>query len=56
MLHDGAEGVGRSAYICPNLECAERARKSRGVERTLKRMIQEDESERFWNELKCNLR
>ena len=34
--------AGRGAYICPNPDCLQKARKSRGLERALSRRIPEE--------------
>lgn len=33
---------GRGAYICPSMECLKKARRSKGLERSLKMAIPED--------------
>lgn len=39
VLDDTGKKNGRGAYICRNKECFERARKSKGLERSFKRAI-----------------
>lgn len=43
---------GRGAYICPNSECLEKARKSRGLERSLKMAIPKEIYEQLGEEMK----
>lgn len=44
---------GRGAYICPRLECFAAARKSKGLERSLKLTIPEDIYEELQKEMKA---
>ena len=39
LLDDSGRKNGRGAYLCPNLECLRLARKSKGLERSLKAEI-----------------
>ena len=39
VLDSSGRKNGRGAYICPNLECLKKARKSKGLERSLKMAI-----------------
>lgn len=43
---------GRGAYICPNSACLEKARKSRGLERSLKTAIPQEIYEQLGEEMK----
>lgn len=43
---------GRGAYICPNSVCLEKARKSRGLERSLKTAIPQEIYEQLGEEMK----
>ena len=36
------DGQGRSAYVCNNAACIEQARKTKGIERSLKQAISTD--------------
>ena len=38
-ISKGENGEGRGAYVCNNLSCIEQARKSKGLERSLKKAI-----------------
>lgn len=42
---------GRGAYICPNLDCFKQARKSKGLERSLKTVIPADVYEALEKEM-----
>ena len=42
---------GRGAYICKNLDCLEKAQKTRGLERSFKGAIPKDMYENLKNEL-----
>jgi predicted RNA-binding protein YlxR (DUF448 family) len=42
---------GRGAYICPNLECLEKAQKSKGLERSFKSPVPKDVYEKLRREL-----
>ncbi|MCI1931506.1 MAG: YlxR family protein [Clostridia bacterium] len=42
---------GRGAYICPNLECLEKAQKSKGLERSFKSPVPQDVYEKLRKEL-----
>ena len=42
---------GRGAYICPNLECLEKAQKSKGLERSFKAAVPKDVYEKLKEEL-----
>lgn len=44
---------GRGAYLCNSIDCFEKARKSRGLERSLKNKIPEDVYEELAKELKA---
>ena len=43
--------AGRGAYVCPTLECLERAQKSKGLERSFKIGISKEVYESLRNEL-----
>lgn len=43
--------AGRGAYICKNIECLEKAIKSKGLERSFKSAIPKDIYEKLRNEL-----
>ncbi len=43
---------GRGAYICFNLECLQKARRSKGLERSLKITIPEEISEKLEEEMR----
>ncbi|WP_250278490.1 RNase P modulator RnpM [[Clostridium] colinum] len=45
---------GRGAYICKNIECLEKAFKSKGLERSFKSAIPKDIYEKLRNELVLN--
>ena len=45
---------GRGAYICKNIECLEKAFKSKGLERSFKTSISKDIYEKIRNELNLN--
>ncbi|HHX59624.1 MAG TPA: YlxR family protein [Epulopiscium sp.] len=45
---------GRGAYVCPRLECLEKAEKSRGLERSFKMGISKEIYESLRNELTKN--
>lgn len=42
---------GRGAYVCPNLECIEKAQKNRGFERSFKTAVPKDVYENLKSEL-----
>ncbi len=42
---------GRGAYVCPNLECIEKAQKNRGFERSFKMAVPKDVYENLKSEL-----
>lgn len=42
---------GRGAYICPNQECLEKAKKSKGLERSFKSSVPNEVYEQLANEL-----
>lgn len=42
---------GRGAYICPNLECLEKAKKSKGLERSFKTPVPSEVYEKLREEL-----
>lgn len=42
---------GRGAYVCPTIECLEKAQKTRGLERSFKMGISEEVYESLRNEL-----
>ena len=39
LLDATGKKAGRGAYICPNLECLEKAKKSKGLERSFKEAV-----------------
>lgn len=43
--------AGRGAYICPNQECLEKAKKSKGLERSFKSSVPNEVYEQLANEL-----
>ncbi len=43
--------AGRGAYICPNKECLEKAKKSKGLERSFKAAVPESVYEKILEEL-----
>ena len=45
---------GRGAYICHNIDCYNKAVKSKGIERTLKTAIPADVYEEIGKELMCD--
>jgi predicted RNA-binding protein YlxR (DUF448 family) len=53
---DKRNSSGRSAYICPQEACIEKALKKDGLARTLKRSISEEAKARLKNDLLCRLR
>ena len=46
--------AGRGAYVCPQLSCLQKARKSRGFERALSRKIPEEVYDQMEQELSQN--
>ncbi len=42
---------GRGAYICPDLECLEKAKKSKGLERSFKASVPKEVYEKLREEL-----
>ncbi len=42
---------GRGAYICPNLECLEKAKRTKGLERSFKTSVPEEVYDSFRKEL-----
>ena len=42
---------GRGAYICPNIECLEKAQKTKGLERSFKTAVPKDVYEQLREEL-----
>jgi predicted RNA-binding protein YlxR (DUF448 family) len=42
---------GRGAYICPNLECLQKAQKSKGLERSFKQAVPKEIYDKFKLEL-----
>jgi uncharacterized protein len=47
-------GMGRSAYICPQLNCLEAARKKKRLGRSLKADVPEAIYQRLWQRLETN--
>lgn len=45
---------GRGAYICPNIECLEKAKKSKGLERSFKSSVPNEVYDTLRNELNKN--
>lgn len=45
---------GRGAYICPNIQCLEKAQKSKGLERSFKTSVPQDVYEELKRELAEN--
>ena len=45
---------GRGAYICPNLQCLEKAQKSKGLERSFKAPVSKEVYEAFREEIEKN--
>lgn len=45
---------GRGAYICPTIECLEKAQKSKGFERSFKTAVPQDVYNKLRNELSEN--
>ena len=43
--------AGRGAYVCPNIECLEKAHKSKGLERSFKSPISHDIYDKLREEL-----
>ena len=43
--------AGRGAYICPNVECLEKAKKSKGLERSFKSAVPAEVYDKFREEL-----
>lgn len=43
--------AGRGAYICPSIECLEKAQKSKGLERSFKSPVPKDVYEKLREEL-----
>ncbi len=42
---------GRGAYICPNIECLEKAKKTKGLERSFKSAVPNEVYQQLFNEL-----
>jgi predicted RNA-binding protein YlxR (DUF448 family) len=42
LLDPTGKKQGRGAYICPNAECVEKARKQKGLERSFKQAVPPD--------------
>lgn len=53
-LDQTGKKAGRGAYICPNLECLKKARKSRGLERALSCQIPAEIYDGMEKELSAN--
>ncbi|MCD7709171.1 MAG: YlxR family protein [Clostridiales bacterium] len=51
LIDETGKKNGRGAYLCKNVECLERARKSRGFERSLKVAVPKDVYERLCEEM-----
>ncbi len=47
---------GRGAYVCPSLECIEKARKNRGFERSFKTAVPKEVYENLKGELDKNVK
>ena len=45
---------GRGAYVCPNLDCLEKAHKSKGLERSFKCAVPKEVYDRLRAELESN--
>lgn len=45
---------GRGAYICPNIECLEKSKKSKGLERSFKSSVPNEVYDTLRNELNKN--
>lgn len=45
---------GRGAYICPTVECLEKARKNKGLERSFKASVDPEIYEQLRKELECH--
>lgn len=53
VVDDTGRKNGRGAYICPRMDCFMAARKSKGLERSLKMTIPEDVYEELQKEMKA---
>ena len=51
VLDSTGKKNGRGAYVCPNLECLKKARKSKGIERAFKMAIPNDVYEKLEKEM-----
>lgn len=51
VLDSTGKKNGRDAYVCPNLECLKKARKSKGIERAFKMAIPNDVYEKLEKEM-----
>ena len=52
VLDSTGKKNGRGAYVCPNLECLKKARKSKGIERAFKMAIPNDVYEKLEKEMR----
>ena len=50
-VHATGKKAGRGAYICPNVECLEKAKKSKGLERSFKSAVPQEVYDKLREEL-----
>ncbi len=55
-LDFGGKMNGRGAYVCPNVECLQKARKSRALERCLETEIPQEVYDRLEKEMEAGSR
>ncbi len=52
LLDATGKKAGRGAYICPNLECLQKAQKSKGLERSFKEAVPREVYEQLAEQLR----
>ena len=52
LLDATGKRAGRGAYICPNLECLQKAQKSKGLERSFKEAVPREVYEQLAEQLR----
>lgn len=56
LLDATGKKAGRGAYICPNLECLEKAKKSKGLERSFKEAVPKEVYEQLVEQLRGEIK
>ncbi|HIT87974.1 MAG TPA: YlxR family protein [Candidatus Coprocola pullicola] len=56
LLDATGKKAGRGAYICPNLECLEKAKKSKGLERSFKEAVPKEVYEQLAEQLRGEIK